>query len=293
YWGQNSYGASHPADQANYEGRLRNYCSQPVVASTIVLSFLHIFHGTPPNLPGVNFANHCDIQSTFNGTSLLHCPEIGQDIKFCQSQGVRIVLGLGGAAGSYGFSSDAEGEAFSHTIWDLFLGGSSQYRPFDDARLNGINLDIEGGSQTGYIRFIQSLQAIAKANDPLTHYSVSAAPQCPIPDAYMSSIMERVFLDDVYVQFYNNYCGVNAYTTSNFNWDSWATWATSSSVNPKVRLYLGIPASPTAASFGYVEANVVGEIVSDIRSRSPSVFSGVMMWDASQAYANDRYGQAV
>lgn len=73
------------------------------------------------------------------------------DIKTCQSKGVKIILSLGGAAGSYGFTSDAQGQTFAQTIWDMFGGGSSTYRPFGDSVIDGVDLDIEGGPSTGYI----------------------------------------------------------------------------------------------------------------------------------------------
>lgn len=64
--------------------------------------------------------------------------------------GVKVILSLGGAAGSYGFTSDSQGETFAETIWDLFGGGSSDTRPFGTAEIDGIDLDIEGGASTGY-----------------------------------------------------------------------------------------------------------------------------------------------
>jgi chitinase len=59
----------------------------------------------------------------------------------CQSKGKAIILSLGGAAGAYGFSDDAEAKDFAHTIWNLFLGGSSATRPLDDAILDGVDLE--------------------------------------------------------------------------------------------------------------------------------------------------------
>lgn len=75
------------------------------------------------------------------GTGLLHCPETSTGVKLCQSKGKAIILSLGGAAGAYGFSNDAEAKDFAHMIWNLFLGGSSAMRPLDDAKLDGIDLE--------------------------------------------------------------------------------------------------------------------------------------------------------
>lgn len=81
------------------------------------------------------------------------------DIKTCQNSGVKVLLSLGGAAGSYGFSSDSEGQTFAETIWNLFGGGTSDTRPFDDAVIDGIDLDIEGGLSTGYAAFVTALRS--------------------------------------------------------------------------------------------------------------------------------------
>src|SRR5262249_44385700 len=58
YWGQNSYGGTHPADQPNWEHDLVTYClDESSSADVFVLGFLNIFNvgGTP----GLDFANHC------------------------------------------------------------------------------------------------------------------------------------------------------------------------------------------------------------------------------------------
>lgn len=100
-------------------------------------------------LPAMNLANACE--TAFEGSQLLNCPDIGKDIKTCQSKGKKILLALGGASGAYGFTSDSQGETFANTLWDLFGKGSSDTRPFGDAVIDGFDLDIEGGGSTGYV----------------------------------------------------------------------------------------------------------------------------------------------
>lgn len=75
--------------------------------------------------------------SVFSGTSLANCQFMASDIKTCQAAGKIITLSLGGATGAATFSSDSQAEQFAQTIWDLFLGGSSNTRPFGDAVLDG------------------------------------------------------------------------------------------------------------------------------------------------------------
>ncbi|KAH9911448.1 glycoside hydrolase superfamily, partial [Epithele typhae] len=103
--------------------------------------------------------------------------------------------------------------------------------------------------------------------------------------------LNSVAFDAVYVQFYNNPCGLNVYNSSNgFNFGLWDIWARSSP-NPNVKVYVGAPASSTAAGSGYVDPSTLATILAKTRDRFPS-FGGVMMWDASQAYANNRYDAA-
>lgn len=53
-------------------------------------------------------------------------------------------------------------------------------------------------------------------------------------------------------------------------------------MNKNVKIYIGAPASPSAAGSGYVDATTLGNIAMTTRSQFSS-FGGVMLWDASQA----------
>ncbi|KAF9998058.1 Chitinase 1 [Entomortierella chlamydospora] len=68
-------------------------------------------------------------------------PGTGAGVKLSQSKGEAVILSLGDAAGAYGFLNDAEVKDFAHMIWNLFFGGSSATRPFDDAVLDGVDLE--------------------------------------------------------------------------------------------------------------------------------------------------------
>ncbi|KAJ2819352.1 Chitinase 2, partial [Coemansia furcata] len=231
YYGQNS---------ARNQATLGSYCAD-ATEDVIILAFMNGF----PNVV-LNFANACE--TTFEGSSLLHCPNIAADIKFCQSKGKAVILSMGGAAGSYGFSSDSQASQFADTMWNMFFKGTATQRPFDDAVLDGIDLDIEGGGASGYAAFINQLRA-HYASDPSKQYYIAGAPQCPFPDAYLGSTLNSAWFDMVFVQFYNNYCGLNAYTTW-FNFADWDNWAKTQSVNKNVRIYIGALGSPTAGSTG-------------------------------------------
>ncbi|OAX37590.1 glycoside hydrolase family 18 protein [Rhizopogon vinicolor AM-OR11-026] len=284
YWGQNSYGAVNPSDTANWQQPISYYCNDAVI-DTFPIAFLDEFYSTG-NLPSIDLANTCntDDDSVFPGTNLPNCSFLASDIEACQAAGKIVTISLGGATGSNGFTNDTQAAAYAQTIWNLFLGGSSSTRPFGSAVLDGIDMDIEGGSQTGFVSFLTALRTLMDGgNKP---YYITAAPQCPYPDAYIGTTLDAVGFDAVYVQFYNNYCGLTNYDNANaWDFSTWDNWAKTVSPNPNVKVYIGAPASSSAAGSGYVTPSTITTIIQQTMAQYSS-FGGVMLWDASQAYAN-------
>ncbi|KAK9477066.1 glycoside hydrolase superfamily [Lipomyces japonicus] len=271
YWGQNSYG------QVGSQQDLSYYC-QDSTTDIIVLAFLNIFYDSSYGLPEINFAGSCE-GSYFSNTNLLQCTSIGQDIQTCQANGKKVFLSLGGASGSYGFSSDSEAQEFATTIWNLFGGGNSDTRPFGDAVVDGFDLDIEGGSSTGYAAFVTALRAYY-ADYTAKQLYISGAPQCPIPDSFLNDALVNSNFDFAFVQFFNNYCGADQWVAdsdSNFNFDSWDSFAKTSSFNTDLKIYLGVPASQSAAGTGYVSIDTLTDIAAELFSTYSS-FGGIMMW---------------
>ncbi|KAJ7352590.1 glycoside hydrolase [Mycena albidolilacea] len=290
YWGQNSYGAQNAGDTANWQKTISTYC-QDTVINAIPIAFIDVFSSTG-GLPDLNLANICNgvDSGVFAGTGLANCQFLAAGIQSCQAAGKIVTLSLGGASGAATFSSDAQGKAFADTIWNLFLGGSSSTRPFGAAVLDGVDLDIEGGGPTGFAAFVTQLRTHTNAAGK--PYYITAAPQCPFPDAYLGSIINAVGFDALYVQFYNNYCAVSNYPNVN-DWDfsSWDSWAKTTSPNKNIKIFVGAPAAPNAGS-GFASAATLGQIASATRAQYSS-FGGIMLWDASQAYANGRFDRQV
>ncbi|RCH85980.1 Chitinase 1 [Rhizopus stolonifer] len=274
YWGQNSAGGG------STQASLATYCNSGQ-ADALILSFLNIFNVGGD--PGLNLAGACE--TTFSGTNLLNCPDIGKDIESCQSKGVKIILSLGGAAGSYGFNSDSQAQTFASTLWNLFGGGSATNRPFGDAQIDGVDLDIEGGGSTGYATLVTSLRSKFGSS-----FLIGAAPQCPFPDVILGSVIDAVSFDYVNVQFYNNYCSAAG---GSFNFDTWANWAQSTSPNKNVKVMFTIPGSTTAAGTGYAPISTIQSIVPQLASRYPGTFGGVSVWDASQAWNNGNFASTL
>ncbi|KAH9847252.1 glycoside hydrolase [Lenzites betulinus] len=322
YWGQDSSGNQQ---------RLSSYCQDSTI-DVFPIAFLYIFRGTGGE-PVIDFANTCNEwdQGTFPGTDLANCTSMTQDIKTCQAAGKLVTLSLGGATGQVGFSSDSQAQTFADQIWNQFLGGSSDIRPFGDAVLDGLDLDIESGTPAHYAAFVNRIRSNAgltglnatsfalnataahanathgHANATNSHtngenakntttvidvtnknkyYYITAAPQCPYPDAYIGAALNEAPFDAVYVQFYNNYCGLDQ--PSEYNFATWDTWAKTQSANPDVKVYIGAPGSSDSAGEGYVSVSTLASYVSSAQQKFSS-FGGVMLWDASTAHDNGRF----
>ena len=118
YWGQNSYGNStgHYAQQ-----RLADYCADTNV-DVIPLAFLYQMTTGLGGEPVINFANQGNNCTLFNGTQLLQCPQIGEDITTCQAQyNKTVLLSIGGATYTEGgFNSTDQASATAQLMWETF-----------------------------------------------------------------------------------------------------------------------------------------------------------------------------
>ncbi|XXH05374.1 hypothetical protein Hte_011800 [Hypoxylon texense] len=235
--------------------------------SIIPLSFLNGI-----KTPITNFANAGDNCTVYAGTQLLNCPQIEEDIKTCQSQGKTITLSIGGATYTEGgFSDSASAESAADNVWSLFGSDTSAAnRPFGSAVVDGFDFDFESTTQN-FVPFASRLRSHMDS-DTSKKYYLSAAPQCPYPDAAMNDMLN------------------GAIAFNNFNFETWDNWAKSTSKNPSVKLLLGVPAN-TGAGGGYLSASALAPVIQ--YSKQFSSFGGVMMWDMSQLYQNPGFLDSV
>ncbi|KAL7821599.1 family 18 glycoside hydrolase [Trichoderma aethiopicum] len=281
YWGQNS------ANSQSTQQRLSFYCDDDDI-NIIDIAFLN---GITP--PMTNFANAGDKCTPFSDNPfLLSCPEIEADIKTCQANGKTILLSLGGDSYTQGgWSSPADAEAAADEVWAMFgpvQSDSSAPRPFGSAVVDGFDFDFEAATNN-LAAFGAQLR---KRGDDAggKKFYLSAAPQCFFPDAAEGALIDAVPMDWVQIQFYNNPCGVNAFTPgaeqqNNYNYQTWEDWA-KTSPNPNVKLLVGIPAGPSAGH-GYVSGEQLKSVFE--YSKQFDTFAGAMMWDMSQLYQNSGF----
>ncbi|KAF9786088.1 glycoside hydrolase superfamily [Thelephora terrestris] len=289
YWGQNSQGANHPNDTADYQQTLSFYC-QDNSTDVIPIAFLTKYFSTG-GLPEINLGSTCNLNNgTFPGTSLYDCHNLASDIRHCQRKGKLVTLSLGGQLANDSLSDSDAGD-FAETIWDLFLGGWSDTRPFGNAVLDGVDLDIESGASPGYATFVDRIRALSADADK--SYYITASPQCPYPDASLGGTLNSSWFDAVFVQFYDNPCGLQNFNQSSYwNFGIWDYWARYISPNKDIKVYIAALGGPVVNGTGYVPPAELGTIAVQMRQNYPS-FGGVMLWDASLAYANGKTAQYI
>ncbi|CAM0885010.1 unnamed protein product [Alopecurus aequalis] len=241
YWGQDGG-----------EGTLAEACNSGLYAYVIV-SFLSTF-GKGQD-PVINLAGHCDPVSAKN------CNIFSSDITTCQSNGVKVLLSLGGSDGIYGLSSTEDAQSVATYLWDNFLGGSSASRPLGDAVLDGIDFDIETGDSSHWDELATMLSQLSAQGSKKVY--LTAAPQCPYPDTSLGPALQTGLFDNVWVQFYNNEQCEGAGLQS-----AWDTWTSSVKAGS---FYLGLPASPStgAAGSGYISpADLISSVLPGVQAAS-------------------------
>jgi len=222
--------------------------------------------------PVINLAGHCD---PTNGG----CASQSSDIKACQSRGVKVMLSLGGGAGDYYLNSSQDAKDVATYLWNNFLGGKSSSRPLGDAVLDGIDFDIEGGTPLHWDDLARYLKGYSNS---ARRVYLTAAPQCPFPDAWVGGALNTGLFDYVWVQFYNNApCQYASGSTANLA-DSWKQWLTV----PAKQIFLGLPASPQAAGSGFIPSD---DLKSDVLPliKSSGKYGGIMLWSK---YYDDQDG---
>ncbi|CZR56054.1 probable CTS1 Endochitinase [Phialocephala subalpina] len=292
YWGQNSYGQG---TGSLAQQRLSYYCANTQF-NIIPLAFL-ITLGNP----SLNFANAGDNCTAISGSNLFYCAQLEADIGTCQTTyGKTILLSVGGATYTEGgFSTSAAAISAATNIWKIFgpLIDTTVPRPFGNAVVDGFDFDFEA-TVSNMAPFANQLRNLMTTSTATTgkEYLLTAAPQCPYPDAADDQMLAgAVPFDAIWVQFYNNYCGLQSFTVgsstqNNFNFATWDNWAKTVSLNPNVKVFLGIPGN-TGAGAGYQSGSTLASIIS--YSKGFSSFGGVMIWDMSQVYANSGFLSSV
>ncbi|KND87722.1 Endochitinase 2 [Tolypocladium ophioglossoides CBS 100239] len=279
YWGQNGGNVVENND-------LASYCTSASGIDVVVLAFLYEY-GNGVDIASGTIGQSCSISTTGQGEG---CDDLAQAIDTCKSNGVKVVLSLGGAVGAYSLQSQAEAETIGQNLWDAYgnvQGGSSSVpRPFGETFVNGWDFDIESNSGNQYYQYLIAQLRSNFASDSANQYYITGAPQCPIPEPNMNEIITNAQFDYLFVQFYNNpSCSVNA----GINYGDWKQ-NIANTPYADAKIFIGVPASPLGATGTqsgaeyYLDPSALASLTSEYVN--DSAFGGVMMWAAGFSDAN-------
>ncbi|GMP61280.1 hypothetical protein CsSME_00023804 [Camellia sinensis var. sinensis] len=231
YWGQNGN-----------EGTLAETCATGNY-EFVILAFLATFDNG--RNPMINLAGHCDPYSK-------GCTGVSLDIKSRQSKGIKVILSIGGGAGSYSLASSEDAR-------------QSSTHPLGAAVLDGIDFDTEGGTSQHW--------------DELARYLAGYSKQ----DAWVGGALKTGLFDYVWVQFYNNPpCQYTSGSIGNLE-DAWKQWT---SAIPATKILLGLPAAPDAAGSGLIPVtDLTSKVLPAIKGSAK--YGGVMLWSK---YYDDQSG---
>lgn len=283
---------------------LSAYCTSTSGIDVIVLAFLYSY-GNGNTIPSGTIGQSCFISTSGEGQD---CDAVASSIATCQAAGIKVILSLGGASGSYSLQSDSQAQQIGQYVWESYgnSGNTTVQRPFGDVYVNGFDFDIEVNEGSQYYPAMISQLRSNFASDPSHTYYITGAPQCPLPEPNMGEIISGSQFDYLWIQFYNNNdyppdpCSLGLGDNAPFNYDDWVSFI-ASTPSSSAKLFVGVPAAPLAANGApsgetyYATPDQLATIVSETKS-SPA-FGGVMMWSAgfSDSNVNDgcTYAQEV
>ncbi|KFY89903.1 hypothetical protein V498_06270 [Pseudogymnoascus sp. VKM F-4517 (FW-2822)] len=319
YWGQSG-------------GSLRSYCDT-TDTDYIPLGFINYFPEQGNGWPGSNYASSCwaetydapgyrGVDNPAHNRLFNHCPNMAQDIQYCQSKGKIMLLSLGGGPNTYSLTGKEDGEAFAEFLWKAYGPVTEEWdgpRPFDPLPgteghgiatvVDGFDFDIEhpdSDKSAGYIAMINKLRSYFPKEDK--KYLITGSPQCVVKDANMDLMIQGAEFDIIWVQFYNTWgCSVRdwvnlnpnyaktgvettvpkSYPFGGFSYDAWLKRLQapgSKSKNAKLSIgVLGVASAGLARDFA-VSAAELKPLIDEYFCHEN--FGGFMIWDAVTAGNN-------
>ncbi|KKP04276.1 heterokaryon incompatibility protein [Trichoderma harzianum] len=278
--------------QSPSERPLADYCKPGAGPDIIPLAFFSSY----PSTDWFGNVDSCNL--TTSTTQSSECKAVEKDIKYCQSQGKKIMLSIGGGGGSVQFDNMTSIQDLANQLWGMFGPVQANYtgpRPFGTAVLDGFDMDIENpDSAFSYAFFVQEMNQLFETDHSKKYY-MTGAPQCIVPDANMGDMMFNGKFDLLYIQFYNTpQCSargaISGYNPKDgslqyFSYDAFQEFITVSFSQSKgAKLYIGLPASPDAADNDenyFLTPDEAAKLINEYRYHPG--FGGIMLWDAGSS----------
>lgn len=188
---------------------------------------MSLFPAQANGFPGVNFGNQCGGTTYpgpgYNGVNnadnnhLYQCSAFAQALYACRQNTPtkKIPLSFGGETPQYQLTGATDGTNFANLLWGLFgprtlaWVSAGKLRPFDynnvGFTIDGFAFDIEyppTDNWAGYNALATQLRTNFGSGAG-THYFLTAAPQCIVPDANLQGVLQKGVFDMLFIQYYN------------------------------------------------------------------------------------------
>ncbi|KAM0255934.1 hypothetical protein ACHAQJ_005335 [Trichoderma viride] len=269
---------------------LANVCADPSY-DIVNLAFLSEFFagGGYPELSLSTLGGPSAAQKAAGATNLQDGSSLVPAIQACQAAGKLVILSMGGAKedSKVTLTGDSQGQQIANTVWNLFLGGTATptLRPFGSVKLDGVDFDNETGNPTGYLAMAQQFRSNF-AQDTSKKYYITAAPQCPFPDA-SEPLNVCQLADFIWVQFYNNddcNVGQSDFNSAVKNWSKNIGSAT---------LFIGALASGADGDQGYISSSALLSAYEGVAALNLPNIGGIMLWEAELAVKNGNFQKTI
>ncbi|KAJ3298201.1 hypothetical protein HDU79_000089 [Rhizoclosmatium sp. JEL0117] len=291
YWGQSAVGnfvgplglGTRPIPASEQQKGLAYYCDLGYY-DVMNLAFLYKFGGGDAHW-GLDHSSlgryEVDaaggISANFEGTPISTDVflQVGKDIQYCQSNGIKVVLSIGGDMHSPYNLIPGDGARLANIIYNSLLQGNSSARPYGSAILDGVELDIEKTGPYFTSEQIILLQTL-KQLSPKSIFS--AVPQCFLNGVGMDYNTGPVIksnpelFDYVIIQYYNN---PTCSYPFGFNYPEWTKIF-------KGNLVIGLAGDDTSAiTGGFLNPGQLQAVLDEVYN-DPQ-FYGISVYDVSSS----------
>ncbi|HEV2377960.1 MAG TPA: chitinase [Streptosporangiaceae bacterium] len=247
--------------------------------------------GTATTTPGqVAFSIDSGLSSALGGYS---AAQFKADVKTLHSRGQKVILSVGGADGTISVSDSASAATFASSVFSLMKTWG----------FNGVDIDLENGVNPQFMASaLQQLRAKDGSGLIITMAPQTVDVQSAGSDYLALALKIKKILTVMNTQYYNsgtmNGCDGNVYAESTENFLTALPCIQMKAGLSPTKVGLGLPASTSGASSGYVSPSVVNAALDCLAARThcgsftpvrawPSIRGAMtwsINWDASNGY---------
>eukprot|EP00111_Clytia_hemisphaerica_P016403 TCONS_00048560-protein len=217
-----------------------------------------------------------------------------QDIKYCQSKGVKIVLSIGGSTRFIGFGDAKKAKHFADMLWKLFLGGTKEAenellpRTFGSAVLDGINIEVLFGDPLYFVDFVRELRRVMDSSVNSQKFLITANPSCIHPSYILKDAFKEAIgaFDHLFVNFDDQNCDINKPEKFEPAFQVWYDYAIKEN-GPNV--WVGLASDPRRTANDFLKREDAKKKLQLMRLLY-NKFGGVIFNDASWDYENKKDG---